>query len=108
MKPDKIPNPSGVGTLEDFWGPSKKLLNDIRFLESLQNYDKDNIPPPVMKKLMATVMQDDGFVPEKIRAVSFAAEGIDCLCCYKSCIFFWINYPIPINIGIGIISVPKK
>ncbi|XP_052747260.1 dynein axonemal heavy chain 7 [Bicyclus anynana] len=76
MKPDKIPNPSGVGTVEDYWGPSKKLLNDIKFLESLQNYDKDNIPPAVMKKLMTTVMQDDGFVPEKIRAVSVAAEGM--------------------------------
>ncbi|XP_072937032.1 dynein axonemal heavy chain 7 [Epargyreus clarus] len=76
VKPDKIPNPSGVGTIEDFWGPSKKLLNDIKFLESLQNYDKDNIPPAVMKKLMTTVMQDDGFVPEKIRAVSVAAEGM--------------------------------
>ncbi|XP_045534007.1 dynein axonemal heavy chain 7 [Papilio machaon] len=76
VKPDKVPNPSGVGTIEDYWGPSKKLLNDIKFLESLQNYDKDNIPPPVMKKLMATVMQDDGFVPEKIKTVSVAAEGM--------------------------------
>ncbi|CAH0689857.1 unnamed protein product [Chilo suppressalis] len=76
MKPDKIPNPSGVGTIEDYWGPSKKLLNDIKFLEGLQNYDKDNIPPAVMKKLMTTVMQDDGFVPEKIRTVSVAAEGM--------------------------------
>ncbi|KOB68985.1 Dynein heavy chain 7, axonemal [Operophtera brumata] len=76
IKTMKIPNPSGVGTLEDYWGPSKKLLNDIKFLESLQNYDKDNIPPAVMKKLMATVMQDDGFVPEKIRSVSVAAEGM--------------------------------
>lgn len=75
MKPDKVPNPSGVGTIEDYWGPSKKILNDIKFLESLQNYDKDNIPPPVMKKLMTTVMLDEGFVPEKIRAVSVAAEG---------------------------------
>lgn len=65
-----------MGTIEDYWGPSKKLLNDIKFLESLQNYDKDNIPPAVMKKLTTTVMQDDGFVPEKIRAVSVAAEGI--------------------------------
>ncbi|XP_049866243.1 dynein axonemal heavy chain 7-like [Pectinophora gossypiella] len=76
MKPDKIPNPSGVGTIEDYWGPSKKLLNDIKFLEGLQNYDKDNIPPPVMKKLMTTIMLDEGFVPEKIRAVSVAAEGM--------------------------------
>ncbi|KAF9413227.1 hypothetical protein HW555_008507 [Spodoptera exigua] len=76
VKPDKIPNPSGVGTVEDYWGPSKKILNDIKFLESLQNYDKDNIPPAVMKKLMTTVMQDEGFVPEKIKTVSVAAEGM--------------------------------
>ncbi|KOB65443.1 Uncharacterized protein OBRU01_22741 [Operophtera brumata] len=76
VKADKLPNPSGLGTIEDYWGPSKKLLNDIKFLESLQNYDKDNIPPAVMKKLMATVMQDDGFVPEKIKSVSNAAEGM--------------------------------
>ncbi|XP_063529439.1 dynein axonemal heavy chain 7-like [Cydia strobilella] len=76
MKPDKVPNPSGVGTIEDYWGPSKKLLNDIKFLEGLQNYDKDNIPPAVMNKLMKTVMLDEGFVPEKIRAVSVAAEGM--------------------------------
>ncbi|PZC81208.1 hypothetical protein B5X24_HaOG213309 [Helicoverpa armigera] len=76
IKPDKIPNPSGVGTVEDYWGPSKKILNDIKFLESLQNYDKDNIPPAVMKKLQTTIMQDEGFVPEKIRAVSVAAEGM--------------------------------
>lgn len=75
MKPDKVPNPSGVGTVEDYWGPSKKILNDIKFLESLQNYDKDNIPPPIMKKLMNTVMLDEGFVPEKIKTVSVAAEG---------------------------------
>ncbi|GBP05920.1 Dynein heavy chain 7, axonemal [Eumeta japonica] len=76
IKPDKLPNPSGIGTIEDYWGPSKKLLNDIRFLEGLQNYDKDNIPPAVMKKLTTTVMQDEGFIPEKIKAVSVAAEGM--------------------------------
>lgn len=102
MKPDKVPNPSGVGTVEDWWGPSKKLLNDIKFLEGLQNYDKDNIPPAVMAKLMKTVMQDEGFVPEKIRTVSTAAEGTYCLLCppfltYRvSCptkfrVIWWLN-----------------
>ncbi|KAI5631027.1 dynein heavy chain and region d6 of dynein motor domain-containing protein [Phthorimaea operculella] len=76
QKPDKIPHPSGVGTVEDWWGPSKKILGDMKFLEGLQNFDKDNIPPAVMKKLQSTVMQDEGFVPEKIRAVSVAAEGM--------------------------------
>ncbi|KAJ2953863.1 hypothetical protein O0L34_g1493 [Tuta absoluta] len=76
MKPDKVPNPSGVGTIEEWWGPSKRLLGDMKFLNTLIDYDKDNIPPPIMKKLMTTVMQDEGFVPEKIRQVSVAAEGL--------------------------------
>ena len=26
--------------MEDFWGPSRKLLGDLKFLESLKTYDK--------------------------------------------------------------------
>ena len=28
----------------DYWGPSKKVLGDMKFLEGLKEYDKDNIP----------------------------------------------------------------
>ena len=45
IKPDRIPDPTGKpGKVHDYWGPSKKMLGDIKFLENLQNYDKDNIP----------------------------------------------------------------
>ena len=38
-------HPSGVGKkTEEFWGPSKKLLADKKFLDGLKEYDKDNIP----------------------------------------------------------------
>ncbi len=41
MKPDRIPDPSGSGKkIEDFWAPSKKLLGDMKFLQSLREYDK--------------------------------------------------------------------
>ena len=41
VKPDRIPDPSGSGKkIEDFWGPSKKLLGDMKFLQSLKEYDK--------------------------------------------------------------------
>lgn len=41
VKPDRIPDPAGTGKkIEDFWGPSKKVLGDMKFLESLHNYDK--------------------------------------------------------------------
>ena len=45
IKPEKILDPSGKGEkIFDYWGPSKKLLGDMNFLQMLQTYDKDNIP----------------------------------------------------------------
>ena len=41
VKPDRIPDPSGSGKkIEDFWGPSKRVLGDMKFLQSLKEYDK--------------------------------------------------------------------
>lgn len=51
MKPDRKPDPSTGRMVEDFWGPSVKLLADMKFLESLKTYDKDNIPPAIMKRI---------------------------------------------------------
>lgn len=45
IKADRINDPSGSGKkIEDYWGPSKRLLGDMKFLENLKEYDKDNIP----------------------------------------------------------------
>ena len=60
---------------EDYWGPSKRVLNDIKFLESLILYDKDNIPPHIMQKLQKTILVDESFDPDKIKSASTAAEG---------------------------------
>ena len=44
IKPDRIPDPSGSGKkIEDFWGPSKKMLGDMKFLEGLKEFDKVSI-----------------------------------------------------------------
>ena len=41
IKPDRIPDPSGSGKkIEDFWGPAKKMLGDMKFLEHLKTFDK--------------------------------------------------------------------
>lgn len=41
VKPDRVPDPSGTGKkIEDFWGPSKRLLGEMSFLKSLKDYDK--------------------------------------------------------------------
>ena len=44
IKADRVPDPSGSGKMvEDFWGPSKRLLGDMKFLDGLKTYDKDKI-----------------------------------------------------------------
>lgn len=54
IKPERKPDPGGSGKMiEDFWGPSQKLLSDLKFLDSLKAYDKDNIPPNIVKVIRA-------------------------------------------------------
>ncbi|XP_070136648.1 dynein axonemal heavy chain 3 [Drosophila bipectinata] len=75
MKPDRKPDPSGH-MVEDYWGPSMRMLSDMKFLDSLKTFDKDNIPPPIIKKIREKYIADRDFVPEKIKAASMACEGI--------------------------------
>jgi dynein heavy chain len=82
VKPDRIPDPGGSGKMvEDYWAPSKRVLGDVKFLESLIAFDKDNIPPMIMKKITERILSDENFDPEKIKFASTAAEGI-LLWCY--------------------------
>ncbi|XP_024913275.1 dynein heavy chain 3, axonemal-like [Cynoglossus semilaevis] len=77
IKPEKKPDPKGSGKMvEDFWGPSKKLLADQKFLESLKTYDKDNIPAPFIKKIREKFIDNPEFLPNVIKNVSSACEGL--------------------------------
>ncbi|PSN48405.1 hypothetical protein C0J52_12085 [Blattella germanica] len=77
VKPERKPDPSGSGRLiEDYWGPSLKVLADFKFLESLKVYNKDSIPPPVMKKIRDKYLPDRDFDPNIIKNVSTACEGL--------------------------------
>ncbi|KAM9486845.1 dynein axonemal heavy chain 7-like [Clarias gariepinus] len=77
IKPDRIPDPSTPGKkIEDFWGPAKKLLGDMKFLQSLHEYNRDNIPPAYMTIIRNKYISNPDFVPEKIRSASTAAEGL--------------------------------
>uniref|UniRef100_A0A667YZX4 Dynein axonemal heavy chain 3 n=1 Tax=Myripristis murdjan TaxID=586833 RepID=A0A667YZX4_9TELE len=62
--------------VKDFWGPAKKLLGDMKFLQSLHEYDKDNIPPSLISVIRNNYVTNPDFVPEKIRTASTAAEGL--------------------------------
>ena len=50
QSPERKKDPSGK-SYDDYWGPSLKLLNDIKFLDKLRNYDKDNINVAIIKKI---------------------------------------------------------
>ncbi|NWX20475.1 DYH3 protein, partial [Aegotheles bennettii] len=76
-KPERKPDPSGSGKMiEDYWGPSRKILGDLKFLESLKLYDKDNIPPAIMKRIREKFIDHPDFQPAVIKNVSSACEGL--------------------------------
>lgn len=50
IKPDRKPDPSGK-MIDDYWAPSLRMVSDMKFLDSLKTFDKDNIPPNVIKKI---------------------------------------------------------
>ncbi|XP_037908989.1 dynein heavy chain 3, axonemal [Hermetia illucens] len=75
IKPERKPDASGR-MIDDYWGSSQRMLGDMKFLESLQTFDKDNINPAIMKKIRDKYISDRDFVPEKIRSASTACEGL--------------------------------
>ncbi|KAL8272360.1 hypothetical protein Esti_003650 [Eimeria stiedai] len=57
------------------WEEAKKVLNDTSLLSTLQDYDKDNLPPKLMHQLSKYTALED-FVPEKVANVSKAATSL--------------------------------
>uniref|UniRef100_A0A8C2RKQ1 AAA+ ATPase domain-containing protein n=1 Tax=Capra hircus TaxID=9925 RepID=A0A8C2RKQ1_CAPHI len=77
LRPERKPDPSGSGKMiEDYWGVSRKILGDLKFLESLKTYDKDNIPPVIMKRIRERFIDHPDFQPAVIKNVSSACEGL--------------------------------
>uniref|UniRef100_A0A667IJZ4 Dynein axonemal heavy chain 3 n=1 Tax=Lynx canadensis TaxID=61383 RepID=A0A667IJZ4_LYNCA len=77
LKPERKPDSSGSGKMiEDYWGVSRKILGDLKFLESLKTYDKDNIPPTIMKRIRERFIDHPDFQPAVIKNVSSACEGL--------------------------------
>lgn len=62
--------------IEDYWGLSRKILGDLKFLESLKTYDKDNISPMIMKRIRERFIDHPDFQPAVIKNVSSACEGL--------------------------------
>ncbi|XP_043264608.1 dynein axonemal heavy chain 7 [Colletes gigas] len=76
IPPAKIEDPATGRKVIDYWSPSKRLLGDMRFLETLRQYDKDNIPVRIMQEIKEKYMTDKNFEPKVVARASSAAEGI--------------------------------
>ncbi|KAI3386968.1 hypothetical protein SNEBB_010455 [Seison nebaliae] len=75
IKPDRVPDATGK-RIEDYWGPAKKKLGEMGFLQELKEFDKNNIPPNLIKVIREKYIPNPDFVPEKIKTASTAAEGL--------------------------------
>ncbi|CAH0561300.1 unnamed protein product [Brassicogethes aeneus] len=76
VKPDRVPDVSTGRMMNDYWKPSVRILGDFNFLESLKNFDKDNIKPEVMAKLRKEYITHKDFKPQVVSKASSAAEGL--------------------------------
>ena len=75
VKPTKVAAPDGRGKVDDYWEPAKKMMNDTQFLNTLFDYDKDNIPDAVVEKVRP-YLDDPTFDPDVVAKSSQAAMGL--------------------------------
>lgn len=52
------------------------MLGDLKFLESLKEYDKDHIPAPIIKKIREKYVVNPEFDPAVVKNASSACEGL--------------------------------
>lgn len=60
---------------EPTWVEAKRQLGDQYFLDRLREFDKDNIPDKVLKKIGTYTAKPD-FDPEIVGVVSLAAKSL--------------------------------
>lgn len=73
---DRINDAASGKKIVDYWGPSKRILGDMGFLQSLKDYDKDDINPDIMKKIRRDFIPHKDFQPHIVAKASSAAEGL--------------------------------
>ena len=64
---------------EPSWAEAKRQLGDPNFINSLKEFDKDNIPDKVLRKINKYTSEPD-FTPEKVGTVSGAAKSFVKFC----------------------------
>ncbi|KAI9224417.1 dynein heavy chain and region D6 of dynein motor-domain-containing protein [Blastocladiella britannica] len=76
VKPQRVKDKDSGKMIEDYWGPTQKVLADAKFLQTLKTYDKDNIAPKIIQKIRKEYIPNPEFDPNVIKNASTAAEGL--------------------------------
>ena len=69
MSSPEMFNSSFISLCRTDWASVKVMLGDANFLKKLCDYDKDNIPEMMLKKLKKYI-ENPKFVPEAVEKVS--------------------------------------
>ena len=76
VKPKKVAGSKPGEKIDDYWSASLPLLqNPQKFLDSLFNYDKDNIPEKTIARIEPYIANEN-FTPQAIEKVSKACTSI--------------------------------
>lgn len=76
IKPDRVPDPATGRMQLDYWGPSKRILGEMNFLQQLKDFDKDHISITIMTRIRKEFLPHKDFKPEIVAKASSAAEGL--------------------------------
>ena len=60
--------------IDDFWGPSKRILSDPKFIENLSNLDKDNISAKTAKHIRDKYLSNPDINPDKSKSPVVAMD----------------------------------
>ena len=75
-KPIRKPDPATGKMIDDYWAASLKVLSDLKLLDRLKSYDKDNIAPALMKRIREKYIPNPEFEPDIVKNSSSACEGL--------------------------------
>ncbi len=75
LKPVREKNKDTNKMEENYWPTCVKMIGESNFLQSLQDYDKDNIEPARLKPIKA-MWDDEDFQPARAAQASKAAAGL--------------------------------
>lgn len=83
IKPDKIPDPNGK-TVDDYWGPAKRIMGEPKFVAELTEFEKDDINMKTMKLIRDRYLSNAEIDPETSKQSMGAGDAV------AKCLFRWL------------------